>query len=378
MYLAKIKIRYHMLILLFVAHNIANSASYQIFPTLAYENPAALNSINKFTAIIGTTDIAVGMKYTGTISGIYGTASSNTNIFLPYLRLASRINPKLVTAFDISHPVLSNIAYTSSSFVSRLVTDDIIKDTNYSPKLSYQITDKIAVGLGVDINQISNAQINFVAQPSGIMFNQSSAWGYGWDTGLALQLNKSNFLNLSYYSEINFTHLAGVSQLGNLYRPDFSDNLIIPTTYTLNLVHKPTELWMLFETIRYIQWSQEQNLLLKNSVAGDLFFPLNYNDSWSLQIASRYQILEDWGLGVAAEYESSPQSVAFRPIALPATSITLLATSIEHTISKQWSAKLQYAYVFADPRINQAGPTPQNGHVKIGVNIVDFGVTWKT
>ena len=252
-----------------------------------------------------------------------------------------------------------------------------LKDTNYSPKFSYQMTDKLAIGFGFDANQLSNAQVNFGSPQLGEMINKSSGWSYGWDAGLALQINPSNFLNVSYYSKINFEHLSGYSQRGNLSQTNFSDNLVIPTIYTLNLVHKPTSLWTVVETLRYIQWSEEHNLMLTNSAAGNITFPLNYNDTWSVQVATRYQLFDDWGVGIAAEYDSNPQSTAYRPIALPATSVVLLGGSIAYALNTKWSAKLQYAYLFANPEINQSGPPTQFGHVKIGVNIVDFGVAWK-
>jgi len=209
------------------------------------------------------------------------------------------------------------------------------------------------------------------------MTNKTSGWNYGWDAGFAFQINQSNFLNVNYYSEINFSKLTGYSQQSNVYQANFSDNLVVPATWTLNLVHKPTSLWTVVETFRYIQWSVEKNFELINSAEGNIIFPLNYNDSWSAQLATRYQVSEKWGVGIAAEYDSSPQSTAFRPIALPATSITLLGASLDYALTSQWSAKLQYAYIFANPEINQAGPPAQLGHVNIGVNAVDLGVAWK-
>ena len=369
--------RIYLLCLFPLINPLAFATGYQIFPTLAYDNPATLNTTSKMSAILGATDIGVGMKYSGSVGNNIGTAESNTNIVLPYLRLAYRIDPKWVTSFDISHPLLSNITFPSTSIVSPVAIDDIIIDTNYSPKASYQMTDKLAIGFGFDANQVSDAQVNFGGPPLGKMTNKTSGWNYGWDAGLAFQINQSNFLNANYYSEINFSNLTGYSQQGNVKHANFSDNLVVPATWTLNLVHKPTSLWTVVETCRYIQWSAEKNLALVNSAGGNIIFPLNYNDSWSAQLATRYQVSEKWGVGIAAEYDSSPQSTAFRPIALPATSITLLGTSLDYALTSEWSAKLQYAYIFANPEINQAGPTPQLGHVNIGVNIVDLGIAWK-
>ena len=119
--------RVYLFFLCMLVDTVAFAVSYQIFPTLTYDNPATLNTTHKFSAIMGGTDIAVAMKYSGYIGNVSGTAVSNTNILLPYLRLAYRIDPKWVASFDISHPVLSNIAYPASSIVSPVAIDDILK-----------------------------------------------------------------------------------------------------------------------------------------------------------------------------------------------------------------------------------------------------------
>ena len=355
----------------------AFAAAYQIFPTLAYDNPATLNTTGKVTAILGATDIDVRMKYMGSVGSQSGSALSSTNTLLPYFRAAYRVDPKWVVSFDISHPALANISYPATSIVSPVVINTIIKDTNYSPKFSYQMNDTLAIGLGFDVNEISDAQPNFGGPPLGKMVNKSAGLNYGWDTGLAYKLNKTNFLSVSYYSEIKFDHLAGYSQQGPVYQPNFSDNITFPATWTLNLVHQPTSLWTIVETVRYIQWSVEQDLTLTNSAGGNISLPLNYNDSWSALLGTRYQLFEHWGLGLAAEYQSNPQSTTFRPIALPTASLVILGASIDYALSSQWTAKLQYAYGFTNPEINRTTPVVQQGHINIGVNILDLGLTWK-
>jgi long-subunit fatty acid transport protein len=357
--------------------NTVLAAGYQIFPTLTYENAATLNATKKYTVILGATDIKVDMTYVGSVDTLSGTAASDTNILLPYLRVAGRINPQWVVAFDISHPVLSNIQFPADSIVSAVAIDDIIHDTNYSPKLSYQLKNNLALGVGFDINHISDAEINFGAPKDGKMTNKTTGLNYGWDVGLAWQINNHNFLNLSYYSKINFSKLTGYSQQGNVYNANFSDNLIIPATWTVNLIHTPIESWTFIETFRFIQWNAERDLTLVNSAVGDIFFPLFYNNSWAIQIAARYQFLEKWGAALAVEYDSNPQSIAFRPIALPATDTTLVGAALDYAMTAQWTAKLQYAFIFAKPGINQAGPPVQLGHVTIGVNVIDFGLSWK-
>lgn len=363
--------------LYFLSASQAYSAAYQIFPTLAYDNAAMLNAVNKYTAMIGTTDVVVGMKYIGTVDSTFGSAVSNTNTVLPYLRLASRVDTQWVVSFDVSHPLLSNVSYPLSSFMSEAGTDAIIYDTNYSPKVSYRITKSLALGVGFDVNNVSNAEVDFGESPTLEALNISQGWGYGWDAGIVFKMNEFNTFNFSYYSKINFPRLKGTSTLGNTQNLNFSDNLVAPTTFTLNAMHQITPEWSLSETARFVLWSQEKNLTLTNSVAGDITIPLNYNDIWSLMLATRYQISEHWAGGAVVEYQGNAQSIAYRPIVLPTTDIVIGGVMLDYAASAEWSAQLRYAYVYANTGIEQAGPPVQSGHVNIGVNIMDIGLTWK-
>jgi long-chain fatty acid transport protein len=364
-------------LLYFIVMSSGHSAVYQIFPTLAYSNAAMLNEVKKYTAIIGSTDFVVRMKYVGLIDSEYGSAVSETNTFLPYLRLATRFMPKWVTSFDITHPLLANVNYPSSSFVAAAGTTGIIIDTNYSPKLSYQLTDNVAIGVGFDINNVSNAQLDF-DDPSPIeSHNKSSGWGYGWDVGLAIKMNEFNTFNLSYYSAIDFTPLHGVSTKGSIYRSDFSDNLVAPATFTFNLTHDVTPAWTLSETARYVRWGDEKSITLRNSANGNVVLPLFYNDIWSLMLSAKHQFSEDLAIGAIVEYDGSAQDIAYRPISLPVTSLIIGGLSLDYAISSQLSTKLQYAFVYANPKIVQEGPPSQVGRVNIGVNVIDLGFTWK-
>lgn len=374
---SKTRVFWYFFVLCFFYISKAYSAAYQIFPTLAYENAANLNLVNKYTAIIGTTDLVVRMKYTGIVGSTFGSAVSDTNTVLPYLRLASRLDPKWVTSFDVSHPLLGNVSYPTSSFVDPAGTDAIIIDTNYSFKVSYELMEALALGIGFDANNVSNAEVNFGERPTRKALNKSHGWGYGWDAGIAFTLNEFNHFNFSYYSEIDFPELRGVSTLGSIYKSNFSDDLVAPTTFTLNAIHQVTPKWELSEIARFVLWGEEKELTLTNSVVGDLAIPLNYQDIWSLLLAAKYQFSESWAGSVLAEYQANAQSIIYRPIVLPTTSLVIGGAMLDYAASSMWSAQLRYAYIYANPGIDRKRPIKQKGHVKVGVNIMDVGLTWK-
>lgn len=352
--------------------------AYQIFPNLAYENPAELNSIHQAEVILGMTIPTLNMKFSGFVGPRSGSANTHQTPILPNGRVAWRLTSKVVTSFDITSPIIADIFYQPSSIVASSNVNTILRDVNYSPKISYQITKSLAAGLGFDANQLYNAQLNFITPPFGKITNKGHGWAYGWDAGLNYVINKTTFANLSYYSKISHTHITGRSTWGPVATHFSANYFIIPSVLTLNLVHLITKSWVLSATGRYMHWSDERTLQLFNTAIGNLFLPLHYNDSWSAQLATRYQLREQWAIKGAVVYGSSPQPTAYRPIALPSYEEVTLGAGVEYAINKCWSAQAFYAHVFSHPPINTTGVTgPILGNVKLNVDVFDFNVTWK-
>ena len=180
----------------------SHATSYQIFTNIGFANPAALNSVKHQEVIIGGLVLASRFHATGTAAGVSGSTTSYTDDVLPYGRLAMRFSPQWVGSIDITQPYYTNIQYPRTSFLNMFATETLIRDTNYSPKVSYQATPRLALGFGLDANHFYNGQLNFVVPPFGVMTNKADSWAYGWDAGLFFVITRATFLNLSYYSSI--------------------------------------------------------------------------------------------------------------------------------------------------------------------------------
>lgn len=355
----------------------ANSGVYQIYPTLAYVNAAELNTVNHYDFILGSYDILSNVRYNGFINTDYGSAVSKTNGFLPYFRAASRINPKWVLSFDISRPLYSNINYPNDSLVDPVGTDSILFDVNYSPKVSYQINNYVAVGLGLDFNNVTNFEINFDEPSAFHAFNQSSGWGYGWDFGISIKMDPFNTFNLTYYSKIFFNNLTGTSKSKYKVMNNFSNTLLAPETFIFNLTHQVKPSLKLYETARFARWGEEPIIEMRNSVQGSYNILLDYVDTWSITLGFNEKLDENWTFGGLVSYEGNQQNIFMRPATFPATSSISAGTSLEYAISDKLNAKFDYFYVYANPKIAREGPPVQSGRVIMGINIFDFVVSYK-
>jgi long-chain fatty acid transport protein len=297
-----------------IAASSTYATSYEIFADLSYTNPAALNSVKDYEFVIGGAGVFSTFHYSGTAAGVQGTTTSNTSDVLPYGRFAKRFSPKIVASFDISQPIYTNIQYPLNNFANGFATATVMRDTNYSPKLSYQATPQLALGIGFDANDFYNGQLNFAVPPFGNMTNRASSWGYGWDAGLFYVFSPATFLNLSYYSQI-IQHASGFSRWGAIQNNSLSADVKLPATTIVNLIHMLSPVWALSGTVRYAQWSTLRYTVLQNNALGvPITVPDHFYNNFSYELATHYQINEKWGVIGAFDYEPNVQPTFTRNI----------------------------------------------------------------
>lgn len=210
----------------FLSQNVF-AAAYQIFSELAYDNPAALNSVKKGQIVLGMGIPTVTFHFKGSNGPLYGRADASGTNVLPFGRLAWRLSPKIVTSLDITNPVYSDFKYPVDSVVSTLGTSTVMIGRNYSPKISYEIKPGLAVGVGFDAHNFSNLQLSFAAAPFGELANRASGWAYGWDAGIFYALTQTTFASLSYYSQLNHED-TGTSSWGPFATDNYQANVVLP------------------------------------------------------------------------------------------------------------------------------------------------------
>ncbi len=361
-----------------VATTSAYATSYQVFADLSYSNPAALNSVKQGELILGGTALYSRFHFTGIAAGVPGSATSHTSDFLPYGRLAMRLSPKLVASLDITQPYYTNIQYPRNSVVNLFATETFIRDTNYSPKLSYQVTERLALGAGIDLNNLYNAQLNFVVPPFGVMTNKADSWAYGWDAGLFYVMTPATFLNLSYYSQI-IQHATGVSNWGPLTNNSLSADVKLPATYIGNIIQMLSPIWALSATVRYTQWDILRYTVLQNTALGaTITVPDHFYNNISTELATHYQINNKWGALAAIDYEPNVQPTYTRNVGLPTYTRIYPAIGAEYELAKGLKAKFIYSHIFAKPPINMSIATGEHiqGHDYLNADAFDFSINY--
>ncbi len=357
------------------------ATSYQIFPAPNFANAAALNAVKQAEIMIGGLTLAQQMRFTGTAAGVPTNATSRTTPFLPYGRIAMRLSPQIVVGVDITQPYFTDIAYPTGTALSSFATSTYVRDTNISPKISYQVNPKLALGAGLDFNNIYNGQLNFSAPPFGVITNRADSWATGFDLGLFYVAARGTFINLAYYSQI-IQHANGVSTWGPLTNNGFSADVKLPATAILNVIQMLSPIWAVSGTIRYTNWNSVQYLVLQNTAlpgaSRTVTIPNKFYDNFSYELATHYNFNDKWAGLAAFDYEPNVVPTYTRNPGLPTYTRYTPAVGAEYMIAKGLKAKLIYAYPFVNAPIDLriASGLRATGKVYTRVNAWDFGITY--
>lgn len=360
--------------------SIAHAQSYQRFAGLNYSNPAALNIIKQFEMTVGGSETLLNSQFTGSYAGTPGSITSRTSNFLPYGRIATRVSPDVVISLDVTQPLFLDFAYPSPSFVDRATINTRLRDIDYSPRVSWQVHPKVALGLGLNFNNIYDATFSFRVAPFGTLSVKGTSWGVGWNAGAVYNPMLGTYAGLSYYSQI-IQHLQGQSTWGSLVNNYTKATILVPAIINANLVQYVKPNWLFNATVRYTFWSPLRYLNIQNTalpgVNKTVTIPEFFFNNFVYSLGTKYEFNDKWaGLG-QLELNPNVQPLAYRGLGFVSSTAFIVAAGGEYTIQKGLKAKFVYGHSFAHPQIDRQYPTGlAQGRVNLVGNSYDLSFTY--
>lgn len=362
----------------------------QYFAGISYNNPSELFKIKKEQFLLGGTGSYADLGFRGsalnfnTLSYNAGENHSRTYTFMPYGRLARRINKDIVASLDVTEPFNSNLNWGTDAFTRYANTENLLIDVDVSPKFSYALNKKLQLGAGINLNFLVNNEVNWAFPTSPTTYatltNPTSAFGLGYNLGVTYLINKSNFLGITYYSKIK-QNTRGTSTLGPFINPYLSLNFFLPTTIILNYVHIfKNPKWLISLTGFQTQWSLNQYVRLYNTAApppmSNFVFHMSFRDSYAYLAVIRKQVTDKAGLALIGMIDDGPEKDFLRPITFPSYIQYFAGLAGDYSFNKNTNLELLYGHVFSNPGINNFVPVNGNlvpfttGQMKINVDVL--------
>ncbi|KTC86321.1 OmpP1/FadL family transporter [Legionella brunensis] len=384
--------RYSLAIFLSLTSISSHANVLQYFTGITYSNPAELFKVKKNDFLIGATGFYADVRFAGSVLNFNtfqydnGVSASRRFSLLPYGRIATRVNDKLVIGVDVTQPFHSNLIYGDDAFTRYAVTDTLMTDVDISPRFSFNAFPKLNVGAGLNFNFLKDNETNWalpISQTAYTKFvNRTSGFGVGYDLGAYYMANSSNFFGATYYSSIK-QKTRGESIFNTSVSNDLVFNFRMPTTTVLNYVHLFNPKWLASFQVFCSQWNANQYARIRNTAAPPPFgpnftFTMKYNASWAYAAAVRKQQSENLGLTLIGLIDDGPERDHLRTLNFPSDTQYFLALGADYHLSKTATMEMLYGHVISNTTINNFLPlngqqTPfTTGRVRINADVFEL------
>lgn len=319
------------------------SAVAQILNSYFFQNPAELSQIKQVQFIGGNLYMIPKFEFTGVTAQGFGKATSETNNSIPYLLSAYRFTDRFVLGVNVTPSVYGHLAWPMDSIVAQSSTVTNFLYYRIGAQSSYQLTEKLAVGLGLHLEYNKLAELDMVLPNLGNQINKISGLNHSMSLGVFYKINPQNYFTMAMYTPVN-TYGHGSSSLGPLTVNNFYLNIIQASVAYIGFQHFITDKWFVEEKIYWSGWSIEKKVNFINKTNGNSTSLANWKDVWSFQISSRYKVTDKVALLGSIIYETNPVPTITNQIGYPLSASGAISGGFDLTLTKGFSAQLIYGY----------------------------------
>lgn len=411
----------------------AGAAAIAEDASTTYFNPAGLSKLKGKEVIFAAHYVAISSEFTNNGSSLNpllgGTAiSGNGNgddgavsAFVPNFYYANRLNDKWNFGFGINVPFGNSSDYDDTWVGRYHATKSEITVLNFNPSASYKVSDKLAVGFGVNLqyveatleNKLDSRAICLgagggatcatvglgtlgdVATDSSVSLSGDDL-SLGWNVGLLYDISNDTRVGMAYRSNVkhtlegsaNFTRSAGLNLILGastaFTSTGISAGLNLPETLSLSLYHAVDSKWSILADATWTKWSRFDKLVIDFSdpIQADSTIPENWENSARYSLGVNYKSDSKWTYRAGIALDETPISSAedITP-RIPDNDRIWLSLGFGHKVSDSFGYDVGFAHlIFDDIVINNTDASfghTLTGSYDVSVNIFSAQFNWK-
>ncbi len=329
----------------------------------------------------------------------------------------------LAYGLGINSPFGTTTEY-DSNWVGRYYSiDSTLITTNINPSIAYQVTDKISIGGGINVQyidaEVSNA-IDFgtlddigafagsgipanalgltAQQDDGLMELKGDDWSFGYNAGLLTDITDNTRIGLSYRSEIkhtiegdaDFTVPAAVEATlvpaGQFADTDAEAEVVMPASVSLSVNHDINEQWSIMADMTWTEWSSMPELRFDyDSNQADGVNTLNWEDSYRYSMGITYRTNEKLTLRIGAALDESPvPGDSDRSPRIPDEDRIWASLGGSYKFTNNLTGDLAYSHLFVDDPVIRKTATGEdlsrgalNGEYKSSADNVSAQINYR-
>lgn len=294
-----------------------------------------------------------------------------------------------------------------------------LKTVNVNPSAAYRLTDKLSVGVGLDLQYVRaklSQAIDFGTVCAAALgtaactadFNIEpqkddgtalvSGWdvAYGFNAGLLYEPTPSTRIGVHYRSRINYTidldadfdvptnvrtFLAAAGTPNAFTNGGAETKITIPETASLSVYHRINPVWAVMADVTWTRWRQfdEVRIIFDEVTTPVNLLETSWSDVYRISAGVTYEWNDALTLRGGLAIDESPISSRFRGPGIPDSDRYILAMGLGYRLSDSLTADIAYQHLFlkngATRRLSATGSI-LNGDFDIDIDVVSAGLTW--
>ena len=337
-------------------------------------NPAGMSRLSSNQVAVVGSLIQPSAKFsnTGSTGAALQTPGGNGGdagnlAFLPNAYLVMEIDPKLRFGLGINSPFGLQTQYDASWIGRFQAINSKIQTINVNPALSYQVTDALSLGAGLNYQQITgdlSSAVNYSALAGGglgpglagvsTISGSDSAWGYNF--GGLMRLSDSTRIGAAYRSKIKYNLTGTVSFSGvpaalaaqpKLQNGAVALPITMPDTFSLSGFHQLNDKWDVMTDATWTGWSVFQQLQVNRTTGANVqTVQENWKNTWRVSAGANYHYSEQWMARTGIALDQAPVSDAYRTARIPDNNRFWLSVGGQYQASKTSTLDFGYAHLF--------------------------------
>jgi len=374
----------------------AGSAAVAEDSSTIFFNPAGLTNLKH-------AEIAAGMNYIrpnsefkdngsalpnfGGLGGFSGQpltggdgGDAGKNAFVPNLYYSQPINDTMVAGIGINAPFGLVTEYDDDWQGRYHAVKSDLKTININPTFAYKASDKLSVGVGIDLQYIDleltqmadlGARAGF-PQGAGLPFATDGKvkitaddWSWGYNLGLTYNFQEATRLGIAYRSKISH-ELKGTAKLRNatdttLADENVSGKVTMPETLSFALHHQLNNKWAIMGDATWTRWSRFQELVIESDGILNSSKEENWGNTMRYGLGLTYAHNEKWTFRSGIAYDETPiPDPQHRTARIPGNDRKWLSFGASYKATENLVIDAGYSHLFiSDTKIDE---TDDNGY----------------
>lgn len=261
------------------------------------------------------------------------------------------------------------------------------------PSASYQITDWLSIGAGLNaMYGYLDTQIAVntgIGSPDGQMSLNDKTWGFGANVGLLFQLSEKTRIGVTYLSalDLDFADTPAITGAAIANVPQLNLGMTVPQSVMLSAYHALNDQWALMADVGWQDWSEFGYVQAGVENLATTTVNLRYQDTWHGAIGAQYRASEKWLLSGGVAFDSSAVTSENRTVTLPMGQAWRFGLGAQYQVSESVNIGAACTFMWSgNMSVNQQSALPvalggrgnvSGSYEDAWFTIANINLTWK-